>query len=178
MRKPTQVKCTHAEFESQVQRLNGMICVNAVAGEGTGSMVSFDFEPRASTGRGRASVVDDGSGERNQIGLFVEFAAWRLDHRKKAICSSTSDNSNDGKMVTALMGLIGKRVTNARMLNSANDLELIFSDGSIFRVFCDQMNEVDDYDNFSLHTPQRTYVVSCGTKVIAFTKETAPKRQR
>jgi len=128
-----------------------LMCVKASGGSGTGSMVSFSFIDASE---------ESSPGVPEKVGLFLQFAAWRLDTRKIVLCSSTTDNRRMGPMVRSLGLLIGLRA-RLSVLNEGLDLLIQFGKGSKYRlwIFCDSANEREDHTNYTIFRGKRVYNV-------------------
>ncbi len=100
-----------------------------------------------------------------EIAIFIENAAWRLDSELEIICSSTSSNHKGGRYEKAANLLVGRKVVRVDISKPALDLVIEF-DGKLFlRVFCDQTNEVDNHDNYSVHMVEGIYTIGTNSQV-------------
>jgi hypothetical protein len=95
--------------------------------------------------------------------LFV-LCAWRLDSEAEVVCGSLDDNSNHGPMLKGLDRLVGQRVQAFSLTDPGMDLELHF-EGLCFRIFCDNLNEVDMEDNYSVFLPGEIVTVATRSRV-------------
>lgn len=139
--------------------LVGRRCVAYFAGGGGGSHVELEFE-------GPAGTQPDGSALGNvghqtslsaKYGVFVE-SSWRLDSNEAVVCGCWDDNSEGGLMLSGLERLVGLRLLDLDLSLPGLDADLKF-EGYRLRVFCDQVNEVDGDDNYTIFTPERLVVV-------------------
>ena len=65
-------------------------------------------------------------------------------------------------MMRGLQGLVGQRLEAFHLDQPGLDLCLRFDNGWMFRIFCDQVNEEDNADNYCVFCPEEILVV--GTK--------------
>jgi hypothetical protein len=100
-----------------------------------------------------------------QMTLFVQNAAWRLETKREVLCSSNSSNHEGGRMITHLEALASQRVVAVSLLPPAMDIWLEFANGCSLKVFCDQMNEVDHFPNYSLRLEKDWFTVESDFKV-------------
>ncbi len=152
------------EFNHALQRLVGELCWSVVAGELTGSMASLDFGkrvPRPQPLRNRHLTRAQWQFE-GEFDLFVEGCAWRLQSERNVLCSSMSDNANDGPMVRGLEELTDRRVETVALDFPGYDLRLGFEDGLELLLFCDQADPEGEADNYSFFTPQMAWSVGAG----------------
>jgi len=100
-----------------------------------------------------------------EYSLFLEHCAWRIENQTQIICGSTDDNSNDGPMVMGLRILIGRQVEAIELSPVSCDLLMSFSSGVILRVFCDQLNMADEFDNYTFFQPNSRFVVGTHSRL-------------
>ncbi len=81
--------------------------------------------------------------------IHILHGAWRLQTDVSVICSSTSSNHEGGRMVDGLNQLIGQHISDVQLSLPAHDLGLTFENGMTLLIFCDQANEVDEFDNYT-----------------------------
>ena len=88
----------------------------------------------------------------------------RLDSDSEVICGAWDDNSKGGPMLNGLDRLVGERLEAVTLTRPGLDLELRFPSCSL-RVFCDNVNEVDMEDNYSLFIPGKVVTVAARSRV-------------
>jgi hypothetical protein len=138
------------ELKSAILRLRGMTCWSVVAGRGSGSQVKLDFGqrlPRRIPVRNPVLREDQRIYE-GEFDLFVQ-CAWRLEHNRNVLCTSTSDDRTDGPMIAGLYQLTNQVVIGVGISEPVPDLVIQFSDEFVFRLFCDQTGLEDGGDNYS-----------------------------
>lgn len=150
-----------SRLREAVQSLVGMPCWAVVGGPGTGTVISLDFGAKIRRSRklknpflGR--LVRTYSSE---ISVFVAEATWRVEMPDRVLCTSTSSNHSGGKRNRSLKKLVGQRVEKATIHQPSGDLFVEFDNGCVLRVFCDQANELDEIDNYTVFTQQKVYTV-------------------
>jgi hypothetical protein len=92
--------------------------------------------------------------------LHITCAAWRLQQPKRVLCSSTSSSHTNGTRNRALARLTGMKVLSVDLGYPGFDLTLRFQNGYSFKIFCDQNNERDKYENYMLFTSDRIFTVN------------------
>lgn len=148
------------ELLRESERLVGERCWSFSAGAGTGSHLSLSFgrripRPISLTNPNLAPGARENDAE---YSLFVE-CVWRLDDENGVVCGAWDDNRTDGPMLQGLARLPGHRVTAVLLRRPSLDLELAFDHGLRLAVFCDQVNEEERADNYSVFLPQTVIVV-------------------
>lgn len=166
---------TVSDFRGQLAKLRHKPCWNVVAGPGTGSHVALDFGRRVPRRRPLRNpcLSTDQQMYQGEYSLLVT-CAWRLQGRKRVICSSTSSNHEAGPMQTALKRLIGTRVHGISLHGPALDMKISFDGGLALLVFCDQANEKEAEDNYSFFSPSAVYTVPPGSATIRSESRTKP----
>jgi hypothetical protein len=158
-------------FIASVKDLVGMPVSDFSAGVNRGTRLSLDFgkrealPPRISAGRTVQPY-------RSEAGLFI-LCAWRIDDENEVRCGSLDVHDDDGPKITTLQQLVGSTITEVSVQSVGLDLAIGFSNGWTLRVFCDEVNEVDDTSNYMIETP--TGVWGVGAKSILERMEAAPK---
>ena len=143
----------------------GKSCSGYVAGGAAGSLVTLEFEPRVlrQSPLKNRHLSDLQRRTEAQFAIFVK-CVWRLDSTHEVICGAWDDNSPDGPMLQGLKQLVGKSLRSFSLTDPGLDLCLDF-DGLCFRVFCDQVNEIDQDDNYILFLPEEILTVATRSKV-------------
>ena len=169
------------EFNHALEQLVGKECWSVVAGEGTGSMVSLDFgrkQRRKTAVRNRHLTRTQREFE-GEFDLFIQGCAWRLEEPRKVICSSMSDNANDGPMVAGLERLDEQKVLRVVIDYPGYDLALTFegAEGELtLRLFCDQADREGEADNYSFFSPKMAWAVGPGSVLRKAARRAPPPR--
>ena len=153
-------------LKAEFQKIIGEECWGIIAGTGTGSVVSIQIGNKIP----RKKSLDNIALEQAVRDFEAEYSlhiecVWRLDSDHEIICGAWDDNSKGGKMLQGLNHLLGKQITRVTLLEPAWDFIIEFSNLFKFKVFCDQVNEEDENDNYSLFTPTQTITVSNRSKI-------------
>jgi hypothetical protein len=90
--------------------------------------------------------------------LAVE-CAWRIDDRDGVRCGGFDVPGEDGPKLATLRTLTGVTVMKVAVAAIGLDLHLEFSNGLTLRVFCDQVNDIDNEPNYALRTVSGSWVV-------------------
>jgi hypothetical protein len=148
------------DFVLQLRTLVGKPCWSVVAGAGTGSRVALDFGRKfqRDVPCPNPHLTADQQNYDSEISLFIE-CAWRLDTSTEVLCSSSETDSNDGPMVSGLNSLVDHEVESIDVVPPAFDLVVRFAGGLSLKIFCDQTNLDDGWDNYSLHLRDRIFIV-------------------
>ncbi|MDM8549321.1 hypothetical protein QUF72_04550 [Desulfobacterales bacterium HSG2] len=160
------MKGINEEFLSALKNLAGKRCWGVAAGEGTGSVVALDCGDKIPRDRPLRNVhlAEDQRRYKAELSLFI-WCSWRLDSDTEVICGATDPNDNDGPMINGLMNLPDRRVESVDALLPGLDLTLRFDGPFCLRVFCDETNIEDDYENYSFFTDSRIYTVNARSVV-------------
>ena len=121
-----------------VTALEGKQCWTVVAGDGTGSAVSFSFGekiPRECPVK-NAKISHDARFFDGELKLFVQGGSiWEVDDNDTVLCTNDSDNKDGREMLTGLDALLGKRVTSIWHYDDFLELMLYFVEG-LFELAC------------------------------------------
>jgi hypothetical protein len=153
-------KTVTSEFIASLNRLVGQVCWGFVAGEGTGSVISLNIGGKVL----RKSPLKNPhlSAEQRkydaEFDLFIQ-CAWRLESKTQVICGAWDDNAKGGDMLEGLQRLTGQVISSIKVSKPALDLTVSFSSELMLRVFCDQTNQAEMQDNYSVFLPDAVYVV-------------------
>lgn len=152
---------TSIDLPNQVRSLEGLECWGIVAGEGTGSRVVLDFGKKIKRPKPlkNLKVSETARQFKGEYSIFVQDCSWRLS-ADKLICSSKSQNDNDGEMVSGLNLLAGQRVLRVSIASNTYDLAVEFSEGYTLWLFCDCFDQESDGNNYSFHTTSNVFVVA------------------
>jgi len=147
-----------------LDRLPGRRCIGCVSG--TGSLVHLELEPR--TPRQHPLTNEHLTEEQRQgeadYGIFVH-SAWRLDSPEAMVCGAWDDNRPDGLMERGLQGLVGQTFEAYELGEPGLDLAVHFANGLTWRIFCDQVNDHDGRDNYSVYSPEETLIVGTRSRL-------------
>lgn len=130
--------------------LVGKECWAAVAGNGTGSMVSFEFGEKIRRKRALSSptLSPEVREFNSEFTVFVRGGAqWVLKRAKgdeSLICSNDSGNEAGGEMLSGLSLLIGKKVSSTERSEDFMELALNFDNSLVFQMTC-IANGMDGY---------------------------------
>jgi hypothetical protein len=154
------------EFQECVRNLVGVKCWGVVAGSGTGSVISLQLGKKI---RRKVEFTNPYLSREQrrfdpEVEIFVE-SAWRLDSPSQVVCGCWDDNRAEGPMKRGLGELVGKVISKAHVDKPGLDLTLAFGEDHKLRVFCDQVNELDARDNYSIHLQQAVLVVGTRSRL-------------
>lgn len=150
-----------SEFTRLVRRLIGRRCWAAIAGESTDSSVLLEFESKLPR---MVPIVnphlsEDERYHEGEISLYID-CAWRLDSETNVLCGSTDSPAKGGAMLAGLSRLVDREIESAQIEPPAFDLTLKFGGGPTLKVFCEETNLENDYDNYWLKVkPEGFFIV-------------------
>ena len=154
-----------AEFRHELSALCGLPCLGATTEASCGTLVTLHL--------GRAfhlkePLIDEHIPEflrahEGEILLHVG-CAWRLDAPTEIICGPVHKAHDAPGTIAGLARLAGATLVDVRATGPAHDLELEFTDGLVFRVFCDRIQSDGD-DNYSLPTQTTSYLIGPAGKL-------------
>lgn len=158
---------TKIHLRDNLAKLRDKECWGFAAGKGTGSHVVLSIGEKIPL----AQPVDNHNLSENvrnngaEFSLFIE-CVWRLDSIDEVICGAWDDNSKNEKMLEGLGLLINSKIVSIDISEPSLDLEIEFSNKLILKIFCDQTNEKDNFDNYSLITALECLTVGCKSKIM------------
>jgi len=138
------------EFENELKRLIGKPCLSIYAGESTGPDVLIDFGkkmPRTIPVL-NPKLTEEERYYEGEVSLFIR-CAWRVDTKREVICGSTDSAVEDGPMITGLGVLLQRTVESIQVRLPGLDLTVKFNGSLELRIFCDQTDLENEYDNYS-----------------------------
>lgn len=164
------------EFISKLNLLVGQKCWSYRAGKATGSIISFDFGQKIKRDlvlKGRPLSFD----QRNYIGEYglMIWCAWRLDGQNQVICGWNDSNEQDGPMLSGLGQIVNKSVVNIEVGLPAYDLVINFDDSLFLKIFCDQTDPKENYENYTFFTSDFTYTVEAAGFLTRATRSIDPE---
>ena len=144
----------------EFQKLTGKQCWGIIAGNGTGSFITLNIGDKIplKTPLDNPTLDENARNYEGEYGLYIE-CVWRLDSDNEIICGAWDDNSKGGEMLKGLKLLTGTQITQINLFEPAWDFTIEFSNHCKLKVFCDQVNEKDATDNYSLFAPKQIITV-------------------
>jgi hypothetical protein len=149
-----------SDLNSVLKRLIGRRCIGFTAGETTGSVVDLEFEPRRLRRRPLRNphlTMEQQLGD-PEYALLVE-CVWRLDSKEEIICGAWDNNELNGSMMRGLRQLVGQELESFVLSEPSYDLILLFKDGFVFKIFCDQVRTDHEEDNYSVFFPEGVIII-------------------
>lgn len=138
-------------INARIDVLKGKSCWSIVAGEGTGSVVTIGFGDKRKKSKPlkNPNLTEEQRNFDSEIEIMV-YCAWRVLSSDSIICSWRDSNELDGEMLKGLQLLKDKKVIEAKLMETTYDLDIIFENGIRFQLFCDQTNDYDSDENFTI----------------------------
>lgn len=149
------------EFIKRMHGLIGEPLWGFVGGMGTGSVVSLSFGEKIPRKRilSNPHLSMNARQYDGSLELFI-MCVWRIDSASEVICGGWSGNKKGEEMLMGLERLCGQKVEEIIIIQPSFDFELRFSNSLWLKVFCDQTNVSEMYDNYSLFTQDIIYTVA------------------
>lgn len=147
-------------FISASINLIGKKCWGIIAGAGTGSNIVIDFGgKKRRKGLLKNDKLSDVQKEyEGEFSLYIT-CTWRLETEHKIICGSNDPNRDGGPMLKGLKEIIDREVTSLDIITPSLDVSLNLSGGYKLKVFCDETNEEEAFDNYSFFMPDIIFTV-------------------
>jgi hypothetical protein len=135
-----------ARFSNALRELTKKVCLAYDTGPPQSVMLDVSF--------GREGTAPEAGG----LSLFAS-CAWRLQTTSEVLCGCWDDKEDSGQMRAGLDRLVGQPVRRALAVPPGWDLAVEFENGLVLRVFCDQTNDQEGADNYSLYCGNTVYTV-------------------
>lgn len=149
-----------ARFANALRDLTKRVCVSYDTGPPQSVMLDLQFgRPGEARGpRLGAGAAGPGEREAGDVSLFVS-CAWRVQTTSEVLCGCWDDKEEGGQMRAGLERILGQPVRRALAVPPAWDLALELENGVVLRVFCDQTNDEEGADNYSLYAGDTVFTV-------------------
>jgi hypothetical protein len=149
-------------FNEALALLVGQPCWGVLAGAGTGSHFDLQLGAMISrvTPRRNSTLAPRVRDHDPDLSLFVT-CSWRIDSPDSVVGGCWEGNGPAGSMLGSLHSLVDQTIAAASATGPARDLEVCFSNGHVLRVFCDQTDELEPADNYSIGTAGWISTVGC-----------------
>jgi len=142
------------EFFRTMKRLKGKEFWGGGGSANTGSMLDINFGAKISKivrSKGKEKLIYEG-----EFILYIECCSWRLIS-DKGILSSNFDEIN--KINAGINKILNTEVIEVKLVKKTFDLDIQFSNNHNFQIFCNQTDEENDMDNYSLFHGEDIYVI-------------------
>ncbi|MEM9103847.1 MAG: hypothetical protein AAGB12_16185 [Pseudomonadota bacterium] len=138
-------------INTYIDLLKGKLCWSVVAGPGTGSVVKLGFGGKNKRNKPlkNAKLINEQRCFKPELELMIH-CAWRLLKSDIVICGWRDSNELEGNMLKGLNQLNNKTVESIRLSKNTYDLDIYFENDICFQLFCDQTNDYDSDENFTL----------------------------
>ena len=138
-------------IKSCVELLKGKRCWSIIAGAGTGSVVNLGFGDKKEKTKPLTNpeLTEEQRNFDPEIEIMIH-CSWRLLSSGSIICGWRDSNESDGDMLNGLHLLKDKKVVGVKLTEVVYDLEICFEDNIYIQLFCDQTNDYEADENFTL----------------------------
>ncbi len=160
------------EFRENLKKLIKTKCWSFIAGEGSGSVISLDFGEKVLRKKPcRNKYLSEIQRKfKGEYSLLI-YCSWRFDSPNKILCGSKDSNHADGPLLKGLKHIVDKSVVSVNVYSPAYDIVLGMSDGFTLKIFCDETNISEPFDNFIFFTPTKTYSIELNSKLAISKRE-------
>lgn len=145
-----------------MHKLEGLECWAAMAGSGTGSMISFKFGDKIPRKRPLSNLKLAPEVRRfdGEFTLFVRGGAdWVVKNADQIVCTNNDSNEDGGTMLSGLALLTGRPVLSTNVSETLLEIELNFDGDLSFQMKC-RTNGMDGY--FLLHREETVAIIGGG----------------
>lgn len=149
-------------IKSSLEQFLGKECLAVHTGGAAGSRLVLDFPPLVSSEMKIRKSSRFHSLQPDCEPLFSLYfsCSWRLDSPDAVLFGCWSDELVDGRNLTLLERVVGQRLRAFQVREPGMDLDLIFTGDLVLRAFCDQVNESEGIDNYSIFSEQAITTVA------------------
>ncbi|MFN5308689.1 MAG: hypothetical protein ACK5C0_04455 [Candidatus Kapaibacterium sp.] len=159
-------------FKERIKLLDGKQCVEIGTSVGSTLLLSF----------GNLIYDDKDSSQINKIipeYHFLVICSWRLEQRKKTLCTSGDYMLSNRKMDLSIEILMSKRLLKTKVIDEFYDIVFYFEDNLILRFFCDIYSEKDDKGDvmecYDFFTPGLGFSIYSNNLIEVFESNNYPK---
>ena len=155
-----------------VSLLTGKSCWSAIGSGAAGSNVLLEFGRRIPLKRPAANrqLSPLQRSYEGELSLFIE-CAWRLEGHDQILTSSGDDDRPNGPIAMALRDITGQSVISAVVAAAIPDLYISLTGDFVIRLFCDQGNLDQAWNNYSLRIGDTFVVVGPRGRVMVERRE-------
>lgn len=149
--------------------LSSLPCWSATSGGGTGSRLGLEFGRKIKRKKeiSNPKISEALRQSNGEFGLLV-FCTWRISDGHKVIGGSYDDLAEGGETHSALQEIGRSSVLSITVDAVTCDLRIVFVEGLILDVFCNETNTLDETNNFYFFSPDDVLVI--GPKSLVSTK--------
>jgi len=153
-------------IDSSIKSLKNKLCWAVIAGTNTGSVVKLGFGEKIKRKKAltNPSLTVEEKDFTAEMELMV-WCAWRLTDSNKVLCGWRDSNEATGNMITGLSLLRDKTVIDANIEGKACDLTILFEGEILLQLFCDQTNDFDADENYSLFVNNYIYTIGLNSEL-------------
>ena len=158
-------------FKERIKLLDGKQCVEIGTSVGSTLVLSF----------GNLIYDDKDSSQIKEIiseYSFLVICSWRLEQRKKTLCTSGDYILSNRKMDLSIEILMSKRLLKTKVIDEFYDIVFYFEDNLILRFFCDIHSEEDDKGDvmecYDLFTPGLGFSIYSNNLIKVFESKIYP----
>lgn len=131
--------------------LRGKSCWSIIAGVGSILELGFGDKKKRKQPLKNATLTDEQGHFAPEFSLLI-YCAWRLSRYETIMCGwRDSDEFNTNTKIGFDL-LKNKKVTDVKLVGDFFDLNIYFEDGIVMQLFCDQTNNYDSDENYTLFT--------------------------
>lgn len=143
---------TRSNFKSSLEEIIGLKLLKLTAGDGSGSIINFEFGQALKEVSHANHVFEQGD-----YSIMI-YCSWRIAKESSIITTWKDSNHKSGPMLQGLDALKGLKVTSIN-LNDLNDLKITFEDTFSLNVFCDLGKNYDFDTNWFFRKDETHFVI-------------------
>lgn len=138
-------------ISSCIEPFRGKTCWSVIAGSGTGSVVKLGFGGKKLKSKPLTNpLLEDDERIFDPEVSIVIYCGWRLSKSDKIICGWRDSNEISGDMLSGLNLLKDKKVIDYQLGKIGFDLDIYFDEDICIQLFCDQTNDYESDENYTL----------------------------
>jgi hypothetical protein len=155
------------DLKAITNTLIGLPCWSIIGGKGTGSVIHLGFGSKKLRDRPLKNphLTEEERLYDSDISLMV-YCSWRLSSESDIICSWRDAIDNIEDMLFNLELIRNKKITKINICPLSLDLDIYFEGNKKIEIFCDETNDYDADNNYSLFTEEK--IINAGLKSVIY----------
>ena len=139
-------------LRDHLAKLVGQRCWTVIGGRGNGSRVTIDF----------GQMISKPPRYEREFLIFILGCSWRFEHSDKTVCTW---RDSEKKIALRMRDCEGLRILKINITGPSNDLRVEFDKGYSLFLFCDQSEDADPMENYSIRFHQEWFTVGPGKTI-------------
>jgi hypothetical protein len=157
----------NTDLKAITNLLIGLSCWSIIGGKGTGSVIHLGFGSKKLRDRPLKNphLTEEERLYDPDISLMV-YCSWRLSSETDILCSWREAISNIDNMLLNLELIRNKKIIKIDICPLSLDLDIYFEGNNKLEIFCDETNDYDADNNYSLFTEEK--IINAGLKSVLY----------